>query len=119
MWRLVISIACLRGLSATIAMIVVDLTVTTPANQMADAARARQRGHRLLQCIKTRLARTDISLRRINSVAVGGIGNIACHPTSLIERPEKSRSAAGVCRFRFLNRSKGGFGTYGLGIPRR
>jgi len=38
MWRLVISIACLRGLSATIAMIVVDLTVTTPANQMAHAA---------------------------------------------------------------------------------
>src|SRR5215831_20807201 len=38
MWRLVISIACLRGLSATIAMIRFDLTVNTPANQMARAA---------------------------------------------------------------------------------
>jgi hypothetical protein len=49
-------------------MIVVDLTVTTPANQMAHAARARQRGHCLLQCIKTRLARSDISLRRISRI---------------------------------------------------
>src|SRR5262249_30229041 len=43
MWRLVISIGCLRGLSATIAMIVVDLTVTTPANQMAHASRSPRR----------------------------------------------------------------------------
>ena len=68
-----------------IAVIVVDLTVTTPANRMAHAARARQRGHRLLQCIKTRLARSDISLERMHSVAVGGIGDIACDLTSPIE----------------------------------
>src|SRR5262249_52548488 len=64
-------------------MIVVDLTVTTPGNQMAHAARAHQRRHRLLQCIKKRLARSDISLQRMNSVAVGGIGDIASD--SLIE----------------------------------
>ena len=32
-----------------------------------------------------RLARSDISLERMHSVAVGGIGDIACDPTSLIE----------------------------------
>src|SRR5215510_5105105 len=82
MWRLVISIGCLRGLSATIAMIRFDSYHTRKPD---GPCLALAHEGTLLQCIKTRLARSDISLERMHSVAVGGIGDIACDPTSLIE----------------------------------
>src|SRR5262249_29757851 len=82
MWRLVISIGCLRGLSATIAMMRFDSYHTRKPD---GPCLALAHEGTLLQCIKTRLARSDISLERMHSVAVEGIGDIAFDPTSLIE----------------------------------
>src|SRR5262249_3706332 len=92
MWRLVISIGCLRGLSATTAMIVDDLTVTTPANQMAHASRANEG---TACCNALRRDWHEASLERMHSVAVGGIGDIACDPTSLIE-PRRPRTRKAI-----------------------